>query len=433
VIRSLLARLRVPVAVAVLSFAVVARADDDHGRGRSNNWFSAWTISIGHRMGPAFTGANFAPATTGTTVRMVVRPSIAGDEVRVKIENTQATTPVTFSGAFIGVLESGAALVSGSNRRLTFGGRSSLTLAAGAGAYSDAVKFKANAFQRLAVSLDVASATEVSGHQLGLTTNYIAPGPVGASTSGAGFAPVPQNNGNYPFYWVAAVDVHSAHASGTIVALGDSITDGRCSTRLPDGTIPADQYNRWTDVLAARLHALYGDRAPAVANEGIAGNRVVLPGGNGPAAVLRLDNDVLDRAGISAVIFYEGTNDITGNATTAQLIAGLQAVIDRVHARGIPVFGATVVPRGRPAPLTGWTGPMEKVKLEVNHWFHTDANFDATIEWDALLEGPIVIGSDGAPGISYWDAWNCSDYTHPNTAGYQAMGNFVDLDLFKSH
>ena len=429
---SLLACRRALAAVAVLFFAVAARADDDD-RSRSNNWFSAWTIPIGHRMLTTLPpgNANFAAETAGKTVRMIVRPSIAGDAVRVKIENTQATTPVTFSGAFIGVVDNGAALVSGSNRRLTFGGEAALTLAAGAGAYSDPVRFKVDAFQRLAVSLDVASATEVSGHQLGLTTNYIAPGPLGASTSGAGFTPIPQNNGNYPFYWVAAIDVHSSKASGTVVTLGDSITDGRCSTRLPDGTIPADQYNRWTDVLAARLHALYGNRAPAVANEAIAGNRVVLPGGNGPAAVLRLDNDVLDRAGISAVIFYEGTNDITGGATTAQLIAGLQEVIDRVHAKGIPVIGATVVPRGRPAPLTGWTGAMEKVKLEINHWMHAEANFDAMIEWDTLLAGPIVIGSDGAPSVSYWDAWNCSDYTHPNKDGYQAMGGFIDLDLFK--
>jgi hypothetical protein len=89
-----------------------------------------------------------------------------------------------------------------------------------------------------------------------------------------------------------------------------------------------------------------------------------------------------------------------------------------------------VVPRGRPAPLTGWTGPMEKVKLEVNHWMHTEANFDGIIEFGSVLEGPIVIGTDGAPAVSYWDAWNCSDYTHPNTAGYQAMGSLIDLGLF---
>jgi lysophospholipase L1-like esterase len=306
-----------------------------------------------------------------------------------------------------------------------------VTLAAGESAWTDPVKLRVEAFQRLAVSLQVTSATEVSGHQLGLTTNYIAPGAVGASSSGAGFAPVPANNGNYPFYYVAALDVESSKASGTVVLLGDSITDGRCSTRDPaTGDIPADQYNRWGDVLAARLHALYGDRAPAVAIEAIAGNRVVLPNGNGPAAVLRLDNDVLARAGLSAVIFYEGTNDITGNATTEQLKAGLQEVIDRVHARGVPIYGGTVVPRGRPAPMTGWTGPMEKVKLEVNHWIHTEANFDGIVEFGALLAGPIVVGSDGAPAESLWDAWNCFDYTHPNKFGLAEMGNMIDLGLF---
>jgi lysophospholipase L1-like esterase len=426
------------LAVAVLLFSVSARADDrnDDRNDDQGKWFTAWSVSIGHRMGPAFTGANFAPDVSASTLRMIVRPTIAGKAVRVKIENTQATTPVVFSGAFVGRLGTGAA-INGSNYRLTFNGKRGLTLAAGASAFSDPVKLRVDAFERLAVSLDVTSAVEVSGHQLGLVTNYIAPGAVGASNSAAGFTPVPQNAGNYPFYYVAAVDVQSTKASGTIVALGDSITDGRCSTRDPvTGNIPADQYNRWTDVLATRLHALYGDRAPAIANQGIAGNRVVVAGGNGPSAVQRLDNDVLDRAGISAVIFYEGTNDITGNATTAQLIAGLQEVINRVHAKGIPIFGGTVVPRGRPAPLTGWTGPMETVKLEVNHWMHTLANFDGIIEFGAVLEGPIVIGADGAPSVSYWDSWNCSDYTHPNKFGYEAMGNAIDLEslaVVKSH
>jgi len=419
------------ILVAVLFFFAAAARADDGRDGERPNWFSAWSISIGHRMLTTLPAgnANFAENTAGKTVRMIVRPSISGDAVRVKIENTMATTPVVFSSAFIGVVDTGAALVSGSNRRLTFQGKSALTLAAGQGATSDPVPFRVEAFRRLAVSLDVASATEVSGHQLGLTTNYLAPGAVGSDTSGKGFAPIAQNNGNHPFYWVAAVDVRSGHASGTIVTLGDSITDGRCSTRLPDGTIPADQYNRWTDVLSTRLHALFGKRAPAVANQGIAGNRVVLPNGNGPSAVTRLDNDVLDRAGIRWVIFYEGTNDITGGATPAQLIAGLQQVIDRVHKKGIPIIGATVVPRGRPATVSGWTAEMEAVRLEVNHWMHTAANFDGMIEWGALLQGPI---ESATMSESLWPGYNCSDYTHPNTAGYQAMGDFIDLGLFKN-
>ncbi|HSN93253.1 MAG TPA: GDSL-type esterase/lipase family protein, partial [Anaeromyxobacteraceae bacterium] len=400
--------------------------DDAHG-----NWFTAWSISIGHRMGPAFTGANFAPDVSSSTLRMIVRPSIAGGFVRVRLENTQAQTPVTFSAAYVGIAGTGAAVVPGTNRQLTFGGSAGLTLAAGGSAWSDPVKLAVEAFQRVTVSLDVASAVEVSGHQLGLVTNYVGVYGTAAGPSGDGFTPVPANGGNYPFYYVAALDVKSATASGTIVALGDSITDGRCSTRDPaTGEIPADQYNRWTDVLAMRLQARYGRFAPAVANEAIAGNRVVA-GGNGPPALVRLQNDVLDRAGLGAVIFYEGTNDISGGASAGTLIAGLQEVIDRVHAAGVPIYGGTVIARGRPAPLAGWDGAREAVKVQVNHWMHTEANFDGLVEFGALLAGPLVIGSDGAPVETMWDEWNCFDYTHPNKFGLEAMGNLVDLELFK--
>jgi lysophospholipase L1-like esterase len=417
-------------AVVALFGATASRAGGDEDA--KGNWFTAWSISIGHRMGPGFSGANFAPDVSQSTLRMVVRPTISGQAVRVRLENTQAQTPVTFSGAFIGELASGAALVPGTNRRLTFDGNPALTLAAGASAWSDPVTFRVEVFRRLGVSLDVVSAVEISGHQLGLTTNYIGGKGTGSNASGAGFSPVPQNAGNYPFYYVAAIDVKSATAAGTIVTLGDSITDGRCSTRDPaTGNIPADEYNRWPDVLAARLQARYGRFAPAVANESIAGNRVVLPNGNGPAAVLRLQNDVLGRAGLRAVIFYEGTNDITGNATFDQLKAGLQQVIDRVHAKGVPIYGGTVVPRGRPAPMTGWTGSMDGVKLATNHWIHTEANFDGIVEFGALLAGPIVIGTDGAAAESLWNAWNCFDYTHPNKFGLAEMGAMIDLDLFK--
>jgi len=428
--RRTLQRMTVLTAVTMLLGSAPARGADrfDDADG---SWFTAWSISIGHRMGPGFTGANYAPDVSGSTLRMIVRPSIAGGFVRVRLENTQAQTPVTFSAAAIGVTAGGAAVVPGTNRPLTFGGSPGVALAAGASAWSDPVKLKVEAFQRLTVSLDVASAAEVSGHQLGLVTNYLGAYGSAASASGDGFAPVPANNGSYPFYYVAALDVKSATASGTIVALGDSITDGRCSTRDPaTGEIPADEYNRWTDVLAARLQARYGRFAPAVANEAIAGNRVV-SGGNGPPALARLQNDVLDRAGLAAVIFYEGTNDITGGQTVAGLTAGLKEVVDRVHAKGVPIYGAPVIARGRPAPLTGWTGAMEAVKIEVNHWMHTEANLDGIVEFGALLAGPLVVGSDGAPAESMWDAWNCFDYTHPNKFGLEAMGNLVDLELFK--
>ncbi len=433
--KTILERHRILCVLAILLFAGAATArEDDDDDGGPSKVFSAWTISIGARMGPAFGGANFAPDLTGKTVRMIVRPTISGKALRVKIENTQAATPVTFLRAFIGELGAGAALVPGTNRQLTFGGKAGLTLAAGGqagdSAFSDLVSFRVDAFTRLAVSLEVATASEVSGHQLGLATNYMATGAVGSNTSGAGFTPVPANAGNFPVYWVAAVDVASSHSSGTIVTFGDSITDGRCSTQDSAGVIHPDQYNRWPDVLAARVHALMGKRAPAVANEGIAGNRIV-SGGNGPPALTRVGRDVLDRAGLRWVLFFEGTNDITGGASAATVIAGTQAIIDAVHAKGIPIIGVSVVPRGRAATLGGWNSGFEAQRLAVNHWMHTQANFDALVEFGALLQGPIIADTPANVAESLHPDFNCGDFTHPNTAGYQAMGGFIDLELFK--
>ena len=417
--------------------------DDDHDRGR---WFSAWTVSHGARQVP--TGVTLS----GSSFRMIVRPTASGDHVRVKIENTMGQAAVTFSAAYVGVVDSGAALVPGSNRRLTFRGSPSLTLGPGpglntpsattpeSGAYSDPIPFRVTAFQRLAVSLEVASASDVSAHALGLVTNFVGPGGSAAGTSGKGFAAVPDNAGNFPVYWVAAVDVQSGEVAGTVVAFGDSITDGRCSTRDASGVDRPDLYLRWVDVLAQRLHALPRNQRLAVVDEGIAGNRI--RGGGSPAALDRLDRDVLDRAGITHVIFFEGTNDITGGALAPQVIADTKTIIDRVHAARIPIFGVSVMPRARPAPLTGWNASMESQRLQVNHWMHTpDANFDGLIDFSSLTAGPIVVEADGVPGEAIWTApggtvpslttsWNCGDHTHPNTPGYDAMGNSIDLGLF---
>jgi hypothetical protein len=231
------------------------------------------------------------PEVSGSTVRMLVRPTIAGSHLRVKVENTMGQAEVVFSAAYIGVSDSGAAVVPGSNRQLTFGGQAGLTLAPGEGAYSDPVRFHVRAFERLALSLDVVSASDISAHQVGLTTNYFAPGARAADTAAAGFAPVPEflplNAGNLPFYWVAAVDVQSPSTTGTVVLFGDSITDGRYSTRDDSGVVQPDLYQRWGDVLAERLAALPANQSKGIANEGIAGNRV-LSGGNGPPALVRL-------------------------------------------------------------------------------------------------------------------------------------------------
>lgn len=384
-------------------------------------WFSAWTVSHNARQ--------TMPALGNSTVRMFVRPTMSGGSVRIKLENTLGQAPVTFSAAFLGVAGQGAAVLPGTNRKLTFNGRPDVTLEPGAGAWSDPVALDVKAFARLAVSLDVASASDISAHTLGLVTNYTAPGSHAADASGDGFSAVPPggNIPGFPFYWLAAVDVLSTSASGVVVAFGDSITDGRCSTNEGTAVIP-DRYQRWTDVLAMRLAALPANEVKGVVNEGIAGNRIAPPGGNGPAGLMRLDRDVLDRAGATHVIFFEGTNDIAGGASAEQVIASMQQVLDRVRAKGLSIIGATIIPRGRPESMMGWTAGMEAHRLAVNTWIRTPATFDAVIDFDPLMKGGPVYAS----GQSIKPDFDCGDYIHPNPAGYKVMGEAIDLSLFRT-
>ena len=392
------------------------------------HWFSAWTVSHGVRL--------TTPILTGNSVRMIVRPTISGNAVRVKLENTLGQSPVTFSAAYIGQLQAGAALVLGSNTTLTFSGSPDLTLAPGAGAWSDPVNFHVAAFERYAISLDVASASDISVHTTGLVTNYMATGAHAADPSADGFVPVPNldpvvpvSNPSFPFYWVAAVDVRAPSTTGTIVAFGDSITDGRCSTRTnngaANGVVLPDIYNRWADLLAERLASLPAYQVKAVANEGIGGNSIV-SGGVGPTALTRMDRDVLERPGATHVIFFEGTNDIAGGATAATVIDGSQQVIDRAHAAGLAIIGVTIIPRGSSAT---WTNLMEQQRLAVNDWIRNVADFDGLIDFAELLKGPIVPANNAEQILP---AFSCFDGIHPNPAGYQAMGEFIDLSLFKN-
>jgi lysophospholipase L1-like esterase len=406
------------VTILVLATALLApRSALAQGQGR---WFSAWTVSQNMRQA--------APALSNSTVRMFVRPSISGTAVRIKLENTLGQTPVSFSAAFIGVADSGASVVAGTNRKLAFSGRPDVTLAPGTGVWSDPIEMPVKAFERLAVSLDVASASDISVHSLGLVTNYTAQGARAADTAGTGFTaiapgePVP----GYPFYWLAKVDVLSASVSGTIVAFGDSITDGRCSTNEGKSVLP-DRYQRWTDVLAARLASLPAAEAKGIVNEGIAGNRIAHPGGNGPTGLVRLDRDVLERAGATHVVFFEGTNDIAGGATADQVIASMQQVIDRVRAKGLSILGATIIPRGRPEGMMGWNADMEKHRVAVNAWIRTQAKFDAVLDFDPLMKGGPVYG--GTESLK--PEFDCGDYIHPNAAGYKVLGESIDLRLFR--
>jgi lysophospholipase L1-like esterase len=390
------------------------------------DWYSAWAMAHNARA--------TTPAMSGRTVRMILVPSVSGSGVRVKIENTMGEAPVVFSAATIGIAGAGAAVRENTMTKLTFGGNAGLTLAPGQGAYSDPVSFRVTALEKLALSLDVQSAGDISTHHVGLRINWSAPGARAADASAAGFEALPEipplNSGQWPYYWVAALDVHSPDTTGGIVLFADSITDGRCSTRDDKGIVHPDLDQRWGDVMMTRLAARPKVEQKAVAISAISGNRV-LGRGNGPSALERLERDVLDRAGVTHVVFFMGSNDIANNFTAAQVIAGTQQIIALVRSRGIKIIGATVIPRGRPAPQPGWTSAYEKERLAMNDWIRTKAGFDGVIDFDALMKNsPIVKLADGGSAPAMPAAWNC-DGTHPSAAGYKAMGEFVDLNLFR--
>jgi len=406
---------RIGVLSAILAIVPLAAA------AAGQQWFSAWTVALDDLL---------TTPMSGTGVRMIVRPSISGSAVRIRLENRFGQSPVVLSAAYIGQWQSGAAVVPGSNTQLTFNGNSGLTLAAGAGAYSDPLAFPITAFQRYAISVDVASASDISSHSLGLVTNYVAVGAHAADPGATAFTPIQPDGPSFPFYWLDAVDVESASTTGAIVALGDSITDGACSTRTDNGgfngVVLPDLYNRWTDVLATRLAGLPASQSKSMADEGIAGNTVVVTPGVGPTAIARMNNDVLSRAGVTHVIFFEGTNDIAAGAAAATVIAGDEQIIDRAHAAGLKIVGATLLPRGK---TESWSTSQVQERAALNDWIRHQANFDGVIDFDSLMQGGPVDAANGATTIQ--PQWSCYDGVHPNSAGYAAMGAFIDLGLFQ--
>jgi lysophospholipase L1-like esterase len=385
-------------------------------------WFAAW--SAAHNVGQV------VPDLGNSTVRTTVRPTISGQSLRVKLENTRANTPVTFAAAFIGVAGTGAEVVRGTNAKLTFAGAPGVTLKPAEGIWSDPVRFDVKAFQRLTISLDVQSASDVSMHTLGLVSSYVARGARAAESSSTGFAPLPGTAPEstvveYPIFWLAGVDVRSSTAVGTVVGIGDSWIDGRCST-TENNVVRPDLYQRWLDVLAARLASAFPKEPRAVVNAGIAGNRIIPGGGNGPATLQRLDRDVLERAGVTHVLYLQGMNDIGGGATAAQVTDAMRQVIDRVHAKGLSIIGGTLFPVARP-DVVRWTTSMEAQRLAVNAWIRKEAKFDAVIDFDKLMSGgPLYDGN-----ASLKPEFTCDDNVHPNAPGYKAMGELVDLALFR--
>ncbi|MET7854705.1 SGNH/GDSL hydrolase family protein [Streptomyces avermitilis] len=338
--------------------------------------------------------------------RLIARTSVGGTNMRIRLSNAFGDHPVTFANAYAGLQKQGAELVHGSNRKLSFGGAASVTVPAGETVLSDPLPGKLAAQSNLVISLYVTGAQgPTTGHGMAMQTNYATAGDHAAEEGAANWTD-PMGS----WYWLDAVDVETSTAVSSVVALGDSITDGWAST--------TDGNRRWPDYLARRLQAASDSTVKGVANEGISGNKV-LADGAGEAALKRLQRDVLSQPGVSTVFLFEGINDIKAHSgvTVDDMIAGYQQIIDRAHAAGKCVVGATVM------PFKGWyeyDDASEAVRQGVNDWIRNSGALDAVTDFDKITRSPF----DQQRILPFFDG---GDHLHPNDKGMQAMADAVDL------
>ncbi|MFF4351008.1 SGNH/GDSL hydrolase family protein [Streptomyces sp. NPDC001530] len=342
--------------------------------------------------------------------RLVVHTSVAGDNLRIRLSNAFGDRPLTFDSVYAGVQSSGAELVHGSNRRLTFGGARSVTVPAGATTYSDPLPGRLPAATNLVVSLHTAQAAgPATGHGMAMQTSYAA---AGDHTAEEGAANWTERIGSW--LYLDAVTVRTDTSTSAVVALGDSITDGWQST--------TDLNRRWPDYLARRLQKA-DTPLKGVANEGISGNKV-LADGAGQSALNRLQRDVLSHPGVRTVFLFEGVNDIKAHTgvTADDMIDGYRQIIERAHAAGKCVVGATI------APFKGWSewdAAAESVRVQVNQFIRDSGELDAVTDFDRILRSPY----DPERILPFFDG---GDHLHPNDKGMQAMADAIDLGSLTS-
>ena len=347
------------------------------------------------------------------TIQFTFAVSVPGKALRVRVSNELSSEPLEIGAASIALLQQ-----DGHNhtamRPLTFGGGRSVTIAGGAPLVSDPIPLAVTPASRLIVRLYLPGG--VSFNPLGDAGMSVAPGDqtiISAMTDARPLRGRPL---------VSGVEVDTQASVAVVVAFGDSITDG--TVAKPEGL------HSWPEVVAVRLQALPARQRKAVVNAGIGGNRVVSDGW-GPAAISRLDRDVLRLAGVSDLVVLEGINDIGMSGltpfgsnpaiTSGEIILGYQQIIARAHARGIKVIGCTLM------PFKGagyYTAVKDQIRAEVNRWIRTSHAFDAVIDMDQVMRDP-------ADPLILRPAYDSGDHLHPSEAGYRAMGAAVPLTLFQ--
>ena len=384
------------------------------------HWIATWAVAdVGRPQNPPQTGAQ-APAAfvqfDRQTLRQIVRVSYGGSRVRVTLSNIFGTAPLPIGRAHLGIRGSGSTLAAGSSRALTFSGQTAPTILPGALLVSDPVTLTVPPLADLAVDVYLPETTNVPSpltmHGTALQTNFISES---GDHSGADSFPVAVSTRNW--FLLERVEVVAPASVGVVVAFGDSITDGSRST--------PDTNNRWPNHLARRL--VESPAPMAVVDAGIGGNRVLSDAAyqSGVNALARFERDVIAQPGAASVIVLEGINDIGvggGNPSPSaeELIAAHKQLIERAHAHGIAIFGATLTP----FEGAGYFTPVGEAKRQaVNEWIRTGGAYDGVVDFDAATRDP------GSPA-RFKPEYDSGDHLHPSDAGYRAMGEAIDLRLF---
>ncbi|MHB1023022.1 MAG: SGNH/GDSL hydrolase family protein [Acidobacteriaceae bacterium] len=359
-----------------------------------------------------------APDFANATYRQIVHTNIAGKDLRIRFTNEFGTEPLVIDAAHVALSAGNGAIEPGTDHAVTFNGKSSISIPAGALALSDPVALATPAFANMAVSIHLPAQqiSIASYHADAAQTNYLQPGNAVSATTLESPSKV------YSWYFLKGIDVEPAvENASAVVAYGDSITDGAYAT--------VDENHRWPDFLAQRLQADPKTAHLSVLDEGIGGNRV-LRDGTGPSALARFDRDVLAQAGVKYVIVLESINDIgrlkrnndPEDAVTAEdLEQGLQQLVARAHEHGIKIFGATLTPyKG----AGYYTDKGEEIREAVNKWILTSGVFDGIVDFDKATRDP-------ADSLMYLPKYDHGDHLHPSDTGYKAMGDAINLNLFK--